>query len=206
MTNASLRNLFITLAAAAIGLSPVPSFAAPAGGASGSSSLKIRREGEAKFLPVEPATLPMGASRELYQGVLSGISFDVFVMDLPAQTLSIELGFVDTESKRARQNTFAVAANGTPLDANLDVWSKAGGAFKPWVMKANYAHTGGPLAIQFTGLGKPAFVSYARICDSNGRELAFGAAADWKNSERIKLLDARSRPFHRVKVGEVPFF
>ena len=150
--------------------------------------------------------MSLATPHELYPGVLSGLSFDVFVHELPAQNVTIELGFIDTVSKEAGQNTFQVAANGAPLDANLDVWSKAGGAFKPWVMKTHYAHTGGGLAIQFTGLSKPAFVSYARITDSNGKELAFGTAADWKNSERIKLLDARSRPFRRVKVGEVPFF
>jgi len=181
-------------------------FAAFAGDSSDSSSIKLRREGDGKLIPLDAAALPSGASRVLFAGVLSGMSFDVFVQDLPAQTLNIELGFVDTESKEARQNTFAVAVNGAPLDANLDVWNKAGGTFKPWVMKVAYTHAGGPLAIQFTGLGKPAFVSYARICDSAGKELAFGKAADWKNSERIKLLDARSRPFHKVKVGEVPFF
>ena len=31
---------------------------------------------------------------------------------------------------RPGQRTFALDANGTPLDANLDVWAKAGGAYK----------------------------------------------------------------------------
>lgn len=181
-------------------------FASPADDASGSLSIKIRREGDAKFFALAPASLFPGTPLKLYPGVLSGVSFDVFVSELPAQALTIELGFIDAESKGIQQNTFAVAINGAPLDANLDVFGKADGAFKPWVMKTAYVHSGGPLAIQFTGLGHPAFISYARISDAKGMELAFGNAADWKNGERIKLLDARSRPFHRVKVGEVPFF
>lgn len=170
------------------------------------TSLEIRREGDAQFHPLDPATLPPGTRFELFPGMVKGMTFDVFVRELPARNVTVELGFVDTESKCAQQNTFAVAANGSPLDAYLDVWSKAGGAFKPWVMKAAYAHSGGPLAVQFAGLGRPAFVSYARISDVNGKELAFGNAADWKNGERITLRDSRSRPFRKVKVGDVPFF
>ena len=110
------------------------------------------------------------------------------------------------KARRAEQHTFSLSANGTPLDANLDVWSKAGGAFKPWVMKTTFNHAGGSLALQFAGLDKPAFVSYARITDAAGKELASGVANDWEKAERLTLLDSRSRPFRKVKVGEVPFF
>jgi len=167
---------------------------------------RLLREGDASIQPLDISKLPPGTEAKLYSDLLKGNNFDVFLHSLPAADLNLEVGFVDTESSAAGQHTFSVDANGTPLDANLDVWSKAGGGQKPWVMKTAYAHTGGPLAIHFIGLNKPAFVNYIRISDSNGNELAFGTAGDWKNSERIKLLDARSRPFRRVKVGEVPFF
>ena len=164
------------------------------------------REGQARYSVLNPAKLPPGTDPKLFAAVVSGNSFDVFVRELPAQQISIELGFVDTESKAAGENTFSLDANGTPLDANLDVWSKAGGAFKPWVYKATFAHAGGALAVHFVGLTKPAFVSYARFTDASGKELAFGGGTGWLKSERLTLLDSRSRPFHAVKVGEVPFF
>ena len=127
-------------------------------------------------------------------------------VNCPPSPINIELGFVDTVSNAAGENTFSLDANGTPLDANLDVWSKAGGAFKPWVYKTTFAHAGGALAIHFVGLTRPAFVSYARFTDASGKELAFGGGTGWLKSERLTLLDSRSRPFHTVKVGEVPFF
>ena len=164
------------------------------------------REGQARYSVLDPAKLPPGTDPKLFAAVVSGNSFDVFVRELPAQQINIELGFVDTGSKAAGENTFSLDANGTPLDANLDVWSKAGGAFKPWVYKATFAHAGGALAVHFVGLTRPAFVSYARFTDASGKELAFGGGTGWLKSERLTLLDSRSRPFHTVKVGEVPFF
>ncbi len=155
---------------------------------------------------MELAKLPPGSSPQLFSGELIGNTFELFVRNLEAQTLSLELGFVDTESKGSEHRAFALAANGTPLDANLDVSAKAGGSFKPWIMKTTFNHPGGALAIQFTGLDHPAFVSYLRICDAQGRELAFGTARNWEKGERLTLLDSRSRPFHHVTVGEVPFF
>ncbi len=181
--------------------------AAFSAGASGASAVTtIMREGQARYSVLDPAKLPPGTDPKLFAAVVSGNSFDVFVRDLPAQPINIELGFVDTGSKAAGENTFSLDANGTPLDANLDVWSKAGSAFKPWVYKTTFAHAGGALAVHFVGLTKPAFVSYARFTDASGKELAFGGGTGWLKSERLTLLDSRSRPFHTVKVGEVPFF
>ena len=166
----------------------------------------ILREGQAQYVPLDMAKLPAGTSAKLFSGEIVGNTFDLFVRNLDAQTLSIELGFVDTESKAPQQYAFSLSANGSPLDANLDVFAKSGGNFQPWVMKTTFIHSGGALAIQFAGLAKPAFVSYVRISDASGRQLAFGTAADWMKSERLTLLDSRSRPFHHVTVGEVPFF
>ena len=171
-----------------------------------SSPARITREGQARFRELDLSRLPPGTPPRLFSAIVSGSTFDVFAREVPAGPLMIELGFVDTVSNGPGQNTFAVDANGTPLDANLDVWSRAGGAYKPWVMKTTFSHSGGALAIHLTGLGKPAFISYARITDPQGNELAFGNAKDWMKSERLTLLDSRSRPFHIVKVGEVPFF
>ena len=175
-------------------------------GARPDENSKLLREGQASLRVFDPATLPPDVSPNLFGGEISGNTFELFAREIPAQTLTIELGFVDTQSKGAGQRTFSLSANGTPLDANLDVWSKAGGAFKPWVFKTAYQHAGGSLAIQFAGLDKPAFVSYARILDGAGKELAAGVANDWKKAERLTLLDSRSHPFRKVKVGEVPFF
>ena len=187
---ALLAGVFIALTAGA--------FAAP---------VRIMREGLARPRPIQVAKLPPGTDAHLFGAEVTGTTFDIFVRDLPAQTLTLELGFVDTQSHGPAENTFSLDANGTPLDANLDVWSMAGGAYKPWVMKTTFVHSGGSLAIHFTGLGKPAFLSYARFLDANGNVLATGAAtAEWQKSERLTLLDSRSRPYHVVKVGEVPFF
>lgn len=167
---------------------------------------KIFREGQATFHALDPAKLPAGTSPVLFAGVIMGETFDLSVRNLDAQVVTIELGFVDTQSSGPQQHTFSLSANGTPLDANLDVWAKAGGAYKPWVDKLTFNHAGGSLAIQFASLEKSAFVSYARILDANGNELIDGTATDWKKPERLTLLDSRSRPFQAVSVGEVPFF
>ena len=179
--------------------SPTAVFGAPA-------ASTIMREGQARYHLLDPSKLPPGTDPKLFAAVVSGNSFDVFVRELPAQPITIELGFVDTESTGPGQHTFAVDANGTPLDANLDVFSKAGGADKPWVLKTTFNHDGGALAVHFVGLDKPAFVSYARFLDAVGKELAFGGGTKWEKSERLTLLDSRSRPFHTAKVGEEPFF
>jgi hypothetical protein len=165
---------------------------------------RVFRDGQAKYRDLDLAKLPSGTSPKLFSGEIAGNTFELFVRNLDAQPLTIELGFVDIGSQG--QNAFALAANGSPLDANLNVATKAGGTFKPWVMKTAFNHAGGALAVQFSGLGTPAFVSYLRISDANGRELAFGTAKNWEKPERLTLLDSRSRPFHHVKVGEVPFF
>ena len=121
----------------------------------------ILREGQAKYQVLDAATLPADTAPKLFAGEITGTTFELFVRSLDAQLLTLELGFIDTESKAAQQHTFSLAANGTPVDANLDVFAKAGGAFKPWVMKTTFNHAGGSLSLLFTGLEKPAFVSYA---------------------------------------------
>lgn len=181
-------------------------FAGHALAASVARPIKIMREGQAVYHALDPAKLHADTPLPLFSGEIAGTTFDLFVRDVDAQPLTIELGFVDTQSNGPAQHTFAVAANGSPLDANLDVWAKAGGAYKPWVMKTTFNHSGGSLSIMFSGLDKPAFVSYARITNSKGAELAFATASDWKHAERLTLLDSRSHPFHKVKVGDVCFF
>ena len=167
---------------------------------------KILREGQATYSAVNISKLPADTPPQLFSGQIVGNAFELFVRSVDAQAVTIELGFVDTQSTGAQQRTISLSANGTPLDANLDVWAKAGGAFKPWVLKTTFNHAGGSLSLQFTGVNQPAFVSYVRIDDAAGKVLAFGTASDWKKAERLTLLDSRSRPFHRVKVGDVPFF
>jgi hypothetical protein len=166
----------------------------------------LLRDGQATFKPIPLATLPPGASPQLFAGQIVGNNFELFLRDVPAQVLNLEIGFVDTRGTAPGQNTFSLSANGSPLDANLDVFAKAGGANKPWVMKTTFTHAGGSVALQFVGLAQPAFVSYVRITGADGKELAFGTASNWIKGERLTLLDSRHRPFHRVKVGDVAFF
>ena len=199
----SARPAAIYAAAILFSLTLLPAPAAePAPGA----PVKFVRDGVGKVEPLDAAKLPPATPADLFSSELVGTTFNVFARDIPAQTVTMEIGFVDTDSKAAQEHTFSLSANGSPIDANLDVWSKAGGAYKPWVMKTSFVHAGGNLALQFAGLEKPAFISYARISDANGKVLAFGTANDWIKSERLTLLDSRSRPFHHVKVGDVPFF
>ena len=173
---------------------------------SSAAAMNIMREGQATYRAFDANKLPPGTSSKLFAGAITGMTFDLFVRNLDAQPLTIELGFVDTQSNGPGRRTFALAANGSPLDANLDVWAQAGGADKPWVMKTTFTHAGGSLSIMFTGLDQPAFVSYVRISDVSGKELAFGTAADWKKAERLTLLDSRSHPFKKIEVGDVCFF
>jgi hypothetical protein len=167
---------------------------------------KILRDGAATYQDIDPAKLPAGTSAKLFSGEITGTMFELFIRKIEPQPLTLEIGFVDTESTKPGEHTMSLSANGTPLDANLDVFSKAGGAFKPWVMKTLFNHAGGSLSVSFTGIEKPAFVSYLKVSDATGKELCLGTAADWKKSERLTLLDSRSRPFHLSKVGEIPFF
>ncbi len=167
---------------------------------------KLVRDGQARVQAINIASLPPGTSEQLYSAEIVGNTFEIFARDIKPQLVTLELGFVDTQSKGAQEITFSLSANGSPIDANLDVWSKAGGAFKPWVMTTTFNHPGGALALQFAGLSKPAFVSYIRISDASGHVLAFGTANDWLKPERLTLLDSRFRPFHQVKVGDVAFY
>jgi hypothetical protein len=170
------------------------------------SPTALLRDGEAKYraLPVE--NLPPGTDPKLFGGEVVGNNFELFLRDAAAQTLTLEIGFVDTTATAPGEDTFSLSANGSPVDANLDVFAKAGGANKPWVMKTTFVHAGGSLALQFVGLAKPAFVSYVRITGADGKEVGFGTAQNWMKGERLTLLDSRHRPFHKVAVGEVPFF
>ncbi len=166
----------------------------------------LLRDGDAKYqaLPVE--NFPPGTDAKLFGGEIVGNNFELFLRDASAQTLNLEIGFVDVTATGPGQNTFQLSANGSPLDANLDVFAKAGGANKPWVMKTTFVHAGGSLALQFGALAKPAFVSYVRITGADGKVVGFGAAKDWMKGERLTLLDSRHQPFRKVAVGEVPFF
>jgi hypothetical protein len=167
---------------------------------------KILRDGQARYVDIDSSQLPPGTPGKLFSGEIEGNMFELFIRDVPAQNLNFEIGFVATEPGKGEDHDISLSANGTPIDANLDVAAKAGGTFKPWVMKTTFSHPGGSLAISFTGLDKPAFVSYLKVFDSTGKEICSGIAADWKKSERLTLLDSRSRPFHPTKVGEIPFF
>jgi hypothetical protein len=167
---------------------------------------KILRDGGAKFVEVDASRLPPGTPAQFSSGEMVGNMFELFIRDVPPQMLNLEIGFVATEEGKPGDHNISVSANGTPIDANLDVAAKAGGLFKPWTMKTTFNHSGGPLAISFTGIDRPAFVSYLSIMDSSGHLLASGRASDWKKSERLTLLDSRSRPFHTSKVGEIPFY
>ncbi len=193
---------FLLLVSIFTGLFATICGAAPRAGA----PMKILRDGQARYKEIDQSKLPAGTAPKLFAGEISGMTFDLFVRQVAAQTVTIEMGFVDTQGKGPSQNAFSLAANGFPLDANLDVWAKAGGGFKPWVTKMPFVHGGGALSLLFTGLGKPAFVSYVRITGADGQEIAFGTASDWQKPERLTLLDSRSRPFHHVKVGDVAFF
>ncbi len=135
---------------------------------------KIEREGKATFAPIEQAKLPPGTDPNLFAGQISGDTFTLFLYDLPKQQVTIEMGFVDTQSTEADQRTFQLAANGFPLEANLDVWSKAGETNKPWIFKAPYNHPGGALTLLFNTLTGNAFVSYVQILDSTGKVIASG--------------------------------
>jgi hypothetical protein len=170
------------------------------------NAIKILRQGGAKFVEIDASKLPADTPAEFRSGEIVGNMFDLFVRDLPPQTLNVELGFVATEEGKPGDHAISLSADGTPVDANLDVAAKAGGIYKPWVMKTTVNHAGGSFSISFTGLYKPAFISYLKISNSAGNPIATGVAADWKKPERLTLQDSRSRPFHPSKVGEIPFF
>ena len=101
------------------------------GSALGATSGKILRDGQATYGALDPARLPAGTSPKLFSGELSGMAFELFVRSVDAQAVTIELGFVDTQSKGAGEHACNLAANGTPLDANLDIYARAGGSYKP---------------------------------------------------------------------------
>ena len=67
----------------------------------------LMREGQARVTEINPSKLPPGTPPKLYAAVLSGSTFDLFVRNLPAGSLTIELGFVDTQSSGPGQHAFA---------------------------------------------------------------------------------------------------
>jgi hypothetical protein len=152
---------------------------------------------------LQPGLAP--AESKLYGFEVTGPNFAVYARRVPAGPLTIELGFADVESTHADERVFAVAANGVPLDASLDVWKQAGGP-RPWVMRSAYDHAGGMLSLAFSGLQGNAILSYARAVDDHGRVVAFGTAEQWSKAQRLRAEDARSRAVRPVKAGEVKFF
>jgi hypothetical protein len=160
----------------------------------------------AELRAVEPSRLPAASPAGLFAFEITGKTFGVYARGLPAGSLTIELGFVETEATGPEQRGFAVAANGVPLDARLDVWRQAGGAFRPWVLRSAYEHAGGMLTLSFSGLDGKAILSFARATDARGNVVAFGTAAQWLKPQRLRAADARSRAYRPVAAGEVKFF
>ena len=152
-----------------------------------------------------PIETPSRHAARLFSAVVSGITFDVFARDIPARPsrsksdLSIPKAtaagayFLPFRQRHARSMPISTSGH------------KAGGAFKPWVMKTTFIHAGGDLALQFAGLGKPAFVSYARISDAQRQGARFrhrqglekGRAAD---AARFPLAAVSSRQGGRGSV------
>ena len=162
--------------------------------------------GNAKQVMVEPARLPSGTDARLFGAIVVGASFGIYARDIPAGDYVVELGFLETEVTGPDQRLFALEVNGVPLDARLDVWKQAGGAMKPWVLQTSCAHAGGMFGLSFNGLSRAAILSFARVRRADGSVVATGVAVDWKRSDRLKMLDARSQAVHPVRVGETPFF
>ena len=135
--------------------------------------------GSALQRTVRTDKLPVGTMPGLYDYQVVGDVFHISTGEITPQALTIEMGFVETEATGEGQRAFGINVNGMPLNARLDVWKEAGGAFRPWVLKVPYPHTGGALTFAFAGLGKPALLSYIRITNAAGQEIAFSTAKSW---------------------------
>jgi hypothetical protein len=172
------------------------------------STKPILRDGKAALLAVDLSKLPADADTNLYAEEISGQTFTLYAVGIPAQSLKLELGFVDIRDTAPDQNSFAITADGKLLDPALDIWVKAKGGFTPWVMMSALDHKGGDVTITFERVKGEAFVSYARLLDANGKVLAMGSAAGWQNNVRRQKpsLDNRSYPYRPLKVGDEPFF
>jgi hypothetical protein len=168
----------------------------------------IVRDGKATYEAIDPAKLPAEADKDRFAAQVSGPTFNLYVPGIAAQALTIELGFVDTKSTAAGENTFAVTIDGVLLDPNLDVCSKAGGAFTPFVLKSPVDHKSGNLTIAFDRVKGQAFVSYVLVFDASGKELANGVANRWRNGIRPQKpsLDNCTYPYRAIKVNEQPFY
>ncbi|MEI6321581.1 MAG: hypothetical protein WCP60_00570, partial [bacterium] len=49
------------------------------------ASANMKREGDGKFIPLNLAGLPVGTDADLFQGLISGSAFNVYVKEIPAQ-------------------------------------------------------------------------------------------------------------------------
>ena len=204
--------LFLCRALLTCASGAAPAIAPPA------SPLCFTLGGGANRVAVDAARLPAGTDPALFSytllgawdafGLYAGLYTDQNNMDaipIGPGKLQVEIGFVETEATGPDQRTFQVSANGKPLCARVDVFQLAGGAFKPYVLKAEIEHTGGILCFLFTGIRGRACVSFIRVL-RDGRPLAFGSAAQWTGCNRITMMDVRSREAGPVKAGTVPFF
>ncbi len=167
---------------------------------------RVLLSGPATQVFLEASRLPAGTDPTLYKAAVNGKVFGAYSRDIPAGDYIVELGFIAVNATAAGQDIVAVEADGVPLDARLDIWKQAGGSYVPWVLKAPITHGGGMFGLQFTALTGNATLSFVRLSRPDGTLVAEGAAADWKSSDRLKMLDARSREFRQVPVGETPFF
>lgn len=139
-----------------------------------------------------------------YSKRIAGASFSAVADDVPAGDLTIDLWFLDRETKAPNQRVMSVFVNGQLIEPRFDLWRAAGGTGKPFQWSFAYSHAGGRLAVSLTGIGTDAVLSAVQV--SLGKALLASGTAATMPRLRETLRDARFRSFRPVHVGEVPFF
>jgi beta-glucosidase len=133
---------------------------------------------------IEPVPRPGDA---VLRQKITGTNFGLSVPNIGPGEYTVEFGFMETDFTNAGQRIFGIFSAGHTLATNLDVFSAAGGAGKPWFLKIPVEHsgdlTGGPLTFRFISRTNSAMVSTFDLRNASGQSVFFFSAADMMNNE-----------------------
>jgi beta-glucosidase len=116
---------------------------------------------------------------------LYGTNFTVSVPNVEAGQYTAVLGFVENEVTTAGQRLFDINYHGHSIASNLDVFTAAGGAGKPYFLTVPITHAadleGGPVAFTFIAGKNQAMFHTLALKNSAGEGVLFVTAADVMN-------------------------
>src|SRR5882724_4493863 len=116
---------------------------------------------------------------------LYGTNFTVSVPNVEAGQYTAVLGFVENEATAVGQRLFDINYQGHSIASNLDVFTAAGGAGKPYFLTVPVTHAadldGGPVAFTFVAEKNQAMFHTLELKNSAGEGVLFVTASDVMN-------------------------